>query len=90
MADLDRGGQRAKRFLSRLQKCEVFLSLVRQKLTIMEAAEQWQVDRGVILRIRTVAKEGALEVLSNSRPGSKSWARGFELETGTPPPTPMQ
>ena len=31
-----------------------------------EAAERWKVDRGVIMRIRTVAKEGALEALSNS------------------------
>jgi hypothetical protein len=54
----DRAGRRAKRFLSPLQKYEVFLRLVRQEVTIIEAAEQWQVDRGVIMRIRTVAKEG--------------------------------
>jgi hypothetical protein len=57
----DRAGRRAKRFLSPSQKYEVFLQLVRQELTMAEAAEAWQVDRGTIMRIRTVAKEGALE-----------------------------
>jgi hypothetical protein len=76
----DRGGRRAKRFLTPLQKYEVFLQLVRQETTVIEAAEQWQVDRGVIMRIRTVAKEGALEALSNARPGRKAAQRDFELE----------
>ena len=76
----DRGGRRAKKFLTPLQKYEVFLQLVRQEVTMMEAAEHWQVDRGVIMRIRTVAKEGALEALSNSRPGRRAKERDFELE----------
>jgi transposase len=76
----DRAGRRAKRFLSPSQKYEVFLQLVRQELTMAEAAEAWQVDRGTIMRIRTVAKEGALEALSSSRPGAKTKQRDFELE----------
>ena len=59
----DRAGRRAKRFLTPLQKYEIFLQLVRQEVTMAEAAERWGVDRGVIMRIRTVAKEGALEAL---------------------------
>ena len=77
---IDRAGRRAKRFLSPSQKYEVFLQLVRQELTMAEAAEQWQVDRGTIMRIRTVAKEGALQALSSSRPGAKTKERDFELE----------
>jgi transposase len=73
-------GRRSKRFLTPLQKYEIFLQLVRQEVTMAEAAERWQVDRGVIMRIRTVAKEGALEALSNSRPGTKAKARDYELE----------
>ncbi len=76
----DRAGRRSKRFLTPLQKYEIFLQLVRQETTVIEAAEQWQVDRGVIMRIRTVAKEGALEALSNARPGRKAAQRDFELE----------
>jgi len=30
-----------------LQKYEIFLQLVRQEVTMAEAAERWQVDRGV-------------------------------------------
>ena len=77
----DRAGRRAKRFLTPLQKYEIFLQLVRQEVTMAEAAERWQVDRGVIMRIRTVAKEGALEALANNRPGPRprpattSWRR---------------
>jgi transposase len=76
----DRAGRRSKRFLTPLQKYEIFLQLVRQEVTMAEAAERWQVDRKVIMRIRTVAKEGALEALSSSRPGVKAKARDYELE----------
>ena len=63
----DRGGRRSKRMLSPSQKYEVWLQLVRQELTMAEAAAQWQVDRSTIMRIRTVAKEGALAALAASR-----------------------
>ena len=73
MSDPDRGtdraGRRAKRFLTPLQKYEIWLQLVRQEVTIAEAADQWEVDRSTIMRIRTVAKEGALAALAESRPG---------------------
>jgi len=52
----DRAGRRARRFLTLLQKYEIFLQLVRQEVTLAEAAENWQVDRSTIMRIRTVAK----------------------------------
>jgi transposase-like protein len=76
----DRAGRRAKRFLSPSQKYEIFLQLVRQEATMAEAAEAWQVNRATIMRIRTVAKEGALEALAKSRPGARSKERDFELE----------
>ena len=84
MSELDRGtdraGRRSKRFLSPSQKYEIWLQLVRQEVTIAEAAAQQHVDRSTIMRIRTVAKEGALEALANSRPGVKSRERDWELE----------
>ena len=84
MSDLDRGtdraGRRAKRFLTPLQKYEIFLQLVRQEVTLAEAAETWKVDRSTIMRIRTVAKEGALIALAESRPGVKAAQRDWELE----------
>ena len=76
----DRAERRSKRFLTPLQKYEIFIQLVRQEVTVIEAAEQWAVDRSVIMRIRTVAKEGALEGLSKSRPGRRAKERDMELE----------
>ncbi len=45
-----------------------------------EAAQHWQVDRSVIMRIRTLAKPGAIEALANSRPGKQRTGRDWELE----------
>jgi len=84
MTDPDRGNEpakkRTKRFLTPLQRYEIFLQMVRQEATIVEAAEKWGVDREVIMRIRTVAKEGVLAALASSRPGRKAAERNFELE----------
>ena len=49
-------------------------------MTIAEAATQWQVDRSTVMRIRTVAKEGALAALAESRPGVKAAQGDWELE----------
>ena len=76
----DRTGRRSKRFLSPSQKYEIFLQLVRQEVTTAEAAEQQQVDRSTIMRIRTVAKEGALAALAASKPGVQARQRDYELE----------
>jgi transposase len=76
----DRAGRRSKRFLSPSQKYEIFLQLVRQEVTMAEAAEQQQVDRSTIMRIRTVAKEGALAALAASKPGLPAKQRDYELE----------
>ena len=84
MSELDRGtdraGRRSKRLLSPSQKYEIWLQLVRQEVTIAEAAAQQQVDRSTIMRIRTVAKEGALAALAASKPGVQARERDYELE----------
>lgn len=76
----DRAGRRTKRFLSPSQKYEIWLQLLRQEVTIAEAAAQQHVDRSTIMRIRTVAKEGALAALAESKPGVKARERDWELE----------
>jgi hypothetical protein len=65
----DRIGRRAKRFLSSSQKYEIWLQLVRQETTISEAGDRFEVDRSTIMRIREVARQGALEALAASKPG---------------------
>ena len=77
----DRAGRRGKRLLSPSQKYEIWLQLVRQEVTIAEAAAQQQVDRSTIMRIRTVAKEGALATLAASKPGVQARERDYELES---------
>ena len=76
----ERLGWRPKRFLTPSQKYEIWLQLVRQELTIAEAAADHQVDRTTIMRIRTVAKEGALAALAASKPGAAARRRDYELE----------
>ena len=76
----DRIGRRAKRFLSPSQKYEIWLQLVRQETTIAEAADLVGVDRSTIMRLRTVAKDGALAALAESRPGVQQAKRDLELE----------
>lgn len=74
------GRRRSKRLLSPSQKYEIWLQLVRQEITIAEAAAAQQVDRSTIVRIKQVAKEGALAALAASKPGVRAGERDFELE----------
>jgi len=74
------GRRRAKRMLSPSQKYEIWLQLVRQETTIAEVAAAQQVDRSTIVRIKEIAKQGALSALAASKPGVKSRERDYELE----------
>jgi transposase len=77
----DRLGRRAKRFLTPLQKYEIWLQLVRGETTIGEAADRFGVDRSTIMRLRTVAKDGAIQALAESKPGAGQAKRDLELES---------
>ena len=79
-AGTEPGKRRSKRMLSPSQKYEIWLQLVRQETTIAEAASGQQVDRSTIMRIKLVAKEGALAALAASKPGVKGRERDYELE----------
>ena len=63
------GGRRSKRFLSPSQKYEIWLALLRGEVTTREAADRAGVDRSTIMRVRDVAKQGALDALAMSKPG---------------------
>ncbi len=75
----DRLGRRAKRLLALSQKYEIWLQLLRGETTISQAADQWEVDRSTIMRLREVAKQGALAALAESRPGMRSKEQDLEL-----------
>jgi transposase-like protein len=68
------GARRRKRFLSPSQKYEIWIGLLRGESTISEAADRAGVDRSTVMKLRTVAKQGALEALAASRPGVKAGA----------------
>ncbi len=72
--------RRPKKMLSPSAKYDLWLQLVRGEVTIAQAAVSAGVDRSTILRVRTVAKEGALAALAASKPGAGKTARDVELE----------
>lgn len=73
------GGRRAKRFLSPSQKYEIWLALVRGEVSTIEAAARAGVDRSTIMKLRQVAKQGALDALAASRPGVRHGGPDPEL-----------
>ena len=76
----DRAGRRSKRFLTPLQKYEIYLQVIRGEVTMAEAAASAGVDRTTVVRIRQVAKDGALAALAESRPWVKPGTRDVELD----------
>ena len=75
--EIDRpvAGRRGKRFLSPSQKYEIWIALVRGEMTTREAADRAGVDRSTIMKLRQVARQGALDALAASRPGVKAGGR---------------
>ena len=75
----DRAGRRRKRFLTPAQKYEIWVQLVRGETTIAQAADQAGVDRSTIMKLRTVARQGALDALAQSKPGVRAGGADLEL-----------
>ena len=71
--------RRAKRLLSAEQKYEVWLKILTGEVTTNEAAAQAGVDRSTVLKLRKVAKDGAIAALQASRPGRRNSAADSEL-----------
>lgn len=73
--------RRPKKILSPSAKYEIWLRLVRDEATIAQAASQAGVDRSTIIRVRQVAKDGAMAALAASKPGTPGKSqRDVELE----------
>ncbi|PZR65630.1 MAG: hypothetical protein DLM63_11245 [Solirubrobacterales bacterium] len=73
-----RGPRRRKR-LSAEEKLQVWLELLSGETSQRDAAERWGVDPTTIMRIRQVARAGALSALAQSRPGVRAAAEDAEL-----------
>jgi transposase len=72
--------RRKRRLMSPSEKYDIWLQLLRQEVTMAEAATAHHVDRSAIAKLRQVAKKGALSALAASRPGVSDRKRDFELE----------
>lgn len=73
-------GRRPKRFLSPSERYEIWLALVRGEETIAQAADRSGVDRSTVMKLRSVARQGALDALAQSKPGVRSgaaWIRSW-------------
>lgn len=61
--------RRPKRFLSAEQKYEIWVKTLTGEWSSAEAAARAGVDRGTIMTLRKVAKDGAIAALQASAPG---------------------
>jgi len=71
-----------KKFLVPSEKYDIWLQLLRQEVTVAQAATSVGVDRSVIVRIKRVAQDGALVALvplAASLPGPADRRRDMEL-----------
>lgn len=68
MAD-GQGPARRKRLLTPEEKYEIWVQVLTRQLTQAEAALRWGVDPTTVMKLRRVAKEGALTALAAARPG---------------------
>ena len=57
--------------------------MLRGEFSTREAADRAGVDRSTIMRVREVAKQGALDALSSSRPGVRRGGADPELVAAT-------
>jgi transposase-like protein len=74
-----RPARRRKRALSAEEKLQIWLQLLTGECSQRQAAERWNVDPTTIMRIRRVARAGALSALAQSRPGVRGNAEDAEL-----------
>ena len=58
--------------MSAEEKLQIWLQLLSGETTQRQAAERWNVDPTTIMRIRRIARAGALSALAQSRPGVRS------------------
>jgi transposase-like protein len=71
--------RRRKRSLSAEEKLQIWLQLLSGETSQRQAAERWEVDPTTIMRIRRVARAGALSALARSKPGVRQGAEDAEL-----------
>ncbi len=74
------GPRRRGRQLSPEEKWQVFLEVTSQQLTQADAARKWGVDVSTVIKLRRLAKDGALAAFAASRPGRPLSVEQVEIE----------
>src|SRR3954453_3649424 len=74
------GPRRKGRQLSPEEKWQVFLEVCSQQLTQADAARKWGVDVSTVIKVRRLAKDGALAAFAASRPGRSATVEQVEIE----------
>jgi transposase-like protein len=78
--DATRRRRRSQRSLSAEEKLQIWLELLSGECSQRDAAQRWGVDPTTLVRIRRVARAGALSALAQSRPGVRTSADDAELQ----------
>lgn len=60
-----------RRRLSPEEKWQVFLEVTSQEVTQADAARKWGVDVSTVIKLRKLAKDGALTAYASSKPGQR-------------------
>ena len=74
------GPRRKGRQLSPEEKWQVFLEVVSQQLSQADAARKWGVDVSTVIKLRRLAKDGALAAFAACRPGRPASIEQVEIE----------
>jgi len=77
---MQNGMRRYRRQLSPEEKWELFLEVTSGQLTQADAARKWGVDVSTVIKLRRLAKDGALAAFAASRPGRPTSLEQLELE----------
>ncbi|MGH9068554.1 MAG: hypothetical protein ACRD0J_13870 [Acidimicrobiales bacterium] len=64
-------GRRPKRFLTAEQRYEIWVKTLTGEWSTVEAATRSGIDRTTVMRLRKVAKDGAISALQSLSPGRR-------------------
>ena len=77
---MQNGPRRRRRQLSPEEKWQVFLEVSSQQLSQADAARKWDVDVSMVIKLRRLAKDGALAAFAASKRGRPPSVEEVELE----------
>ena len=77
---MENGKHLKRRQLTPEEKWEIFLEVTSQQLSQADCARKWNVDVSTVIKLRRLAKDGALAAFAASKPGRPPSVEQVELE----------